>query len=146
MGDSLVPASTSIGFSGVPGMGTGGGGGDGDWNGGRMGKGSGEACRACLLWFLLKCIWSLRNFFMVKTSSNNIMALAFCFRILCSIRHIVEWRWSIVSIFWKAIRPSNSPMSSLKFSRESKITSRDSRFWVCRGCNTYEWSVKEEEV
>ena len=48
MGDSLVPTSTSIGFSGVPGMGTGGGG-DGDWNGGRMGNGSGETCHACPL-------------------------------------------------------------------------------------------------
>ena len=53
--------STSIGFSGVPGIGTGGGGGDGDWNGGRTGKGSGEACHACPLWFFLKCIRSCRD-------------------------------------------------------------------------------------
>ena len=140
------PSSMSIGFSGVPRMGIGGGGGEGDWNGGRMGKGSGEACCARLLWFFLKCIWSLCDFFMVKTSSNNIVAFAFCFCISCSICHIVEWRWSIVSIFWKAIRPSNNLMSSLKFSQESKITSKDSRFWVCRGCSSYEWSVKEEEI
>ena len=49
IGDSLVPASMLIGFSGVPGMGTGGG--DGDGRGGRMGNGLGEACRACPLWF-----------------------------------------------------------------------------------------------
>ena len=127
-------------------MGTGGGGGDGDWNSGRMGKGSGEACRAHLLWFFLKCIRSRHDFFMVRTSLNSIVAFAFCFRISCSICHIVEWRWLIVNIFWKAICPSNSPMSSLKFSQESKIISRDSRFLFCWGCNTYEWSVKEEEI
>ena len=90
MGDSLVPTSTSIGFSGAPGMGTGGGGGDGDWNSGRIGKGSGEGAHP--LWFFLKCIRSHRDFFMVRMSSNNIVAFAFCFRTLCSICHIVEWR------------------------------------------------------
>ena len=144
MGDSLVPVSTSIGFSRVPGMGTGSG--DGDWNGGRTGKGSGEACCARPLWFFLKCIRSRHDFFMVRTSLNSIAAFAFCFRISCSIHRIVEWRWLIVSIFWKAIRPSNSPMSSLKFPQESKITSRDSRFQICWGCNSYEWLVKEEEI
>ena len=49
MGDSTIPSSMSIGFSGVPGTGTGGGGGEGDWNGGRMGKGSGESCHVRLL-------------------------------------------------------------------------------------------------
>ena len=49
IGDSLVPASTLIGFSGVPGMGTGGG--DGDGRGGKMGNGLGETCHACPLWF-----------------------------------------------------------------------------------------------
>ena len=136
MGDSLVPASMSIGFSRVPGMGTGGGGGDGDWKGGRIGRGLGEGCHARLLWFFWKCIWSHRDFFIVRTSSNNIVAFAFCFRISFSIRHIIEWRWSIVSIFWKAIHPSNSPMSSLRFLQESKIVSSDLRFWVCQGCNT----------
>ena len=41
MGDSLVPMSTLIGFSGVPGIGTGGG----DGRGRGMGRGSGEICR-----------------------------------------------------------------------------------------------------
>ena len=49
IGDSAVPSSTLIGFSGVPGTGTGGGGGEGDWNGGRMGKGLGESCCVRLL-------------------------------------------------------------------------------------------------
>ena len=49
IGDSLVPMSMSIGFLGVPGMGTGGG--DGDGRGERIGKGSGETCRARPLWF-----------------------------------------------------------------------------------------------
>ena len=90
IGDSSDPSSTLIGFSGVPGMGTGGGGGDGDWNGGRIGRGSGEFSRACPLWFLLKCIRSRRDFFVVRTLSNSIVAFAFCFRISCSIHHIVE--------------------------------------------------------
>ena len=131
IGDSSDPSSTLIRFSGVPRMGTGGG--DGDWNGGRISRGSGEASRAHLLWFFLKCIQSHCDFFAVRTSSNSIVAFAFCFCILCSICHIVEWMWSIVNIFWKAIHPSNS---SLKFSPESKIVSRDSRFRVSRGCNT----------
>ena len=115
IGDSLDPLSMLIGFSGVPGTGTTGGGGEGDWNGGRTGKGSGEGSRACPLWFLLKCIRSHRDFFACKTLSKSIVALAFCFHISCSIRRIVEWMWSMVSIFWNAIRPSSSPMSSLKF-------------------------------
>ena len=90
IGDSAVPLSTSIGFSGVPGTGTGGGGGEGDQNGGRIGRGSGESCCFRLLWFLLKCIRSRRDFFACKTSSKSIVALAFCFHISCSIRHIVE--------------------------------------------------------
>ena len=65
IGDSLDPSSTSIGFSGVPGMGTGGGNGDGDWNGGRTGRGSGEGSHARPLWFFLKCIRSRRDFFTV---------------------------------------------------------------------------------
>ena len=135
IGDSLDPSLASIGFSGVPGVGTGGGG-DGDQNGGRTGKGSGESCHARPLWFFLKCIQSCCDFFMVRTLLNSIVAFAFCFRISFSIHCIVEWRWLMVSIFWKAIHPSNSPMSSLKFSWESKITSRDSRFQVCHGCST----------
>ena len=127
-------------------MGTSGGGGEGDRNGGRTGRGLGEACCARPLWFFLKCIQSHRDFFAVRMLSKSIVAFAFCFRISCSICHIVEWRWLIVNIFWKAICPSNSPMSSLKFSQESKIISRDSRFLFCWGCNTYEWSVKEEEI
>ena len=146
MGDSSDPLLTLIGFSGEPRTGTGGGGGEGDWNGRRIGKGSGEACCACPLWFFLKCIRSCHDFFIVRTSLNSIVAFAFCFRISFSICLIVEWMWSIVSIFWKAIRLSNSPMSSLKFSRESKMINRDSRFRVCQGCNTYEWSVREEEI
>ena len=99
MGDSLDPSSMSIGFSGVPGTGTGGGGGEGDWNGGRTGKGSGEGSWAHPLWFFLKCILSRRDFFACKTSSKSIVALAFCFFILLSIHRIVEWMWSMVSIF-----------------------------------------------
>ena len=131
IGDSLVPASMSIRFSGVPGMGTGRGGGNGDWNGGRTGKGSGETCLAHPLWFFWKCICSCHDFFIVRTSLNNIVAFAFCFHISCSIRRIVEWRWLMVSIFWKAIHLSKSPMSSLKFSQESRIVSSDSRFRFC---------------
>ena len=116
IGDSLDPASTSIGFSRVPGTGTGGGGGDGDWNGGGIGNGLGEACHARPLWFFWKCIRNHHVFFMVRMSLNSIAAFAFCFRILWSIHCIVEWRWLIVSIFWKAIHLSSSPMSSLKFS------------------------------
>ena len=116
IGDSLDPLLTLIGFSGVPGTGIGGGGGEGDWNGGRIGKGSGESSRAHPLWFLLKCIWSHHDFFACKTSSKSIVAFAFCFHISCSIRHIVEWMWSMVNILWKAICPSNNPISSLKFS------------------------------
>ena len=133
IGDPLDPSSTLIGFSGVPWMGTGGG--DGDWNEGRTGRGLGEGSRARPLWFFLKCIQSRRNFLVVRTSSKSIVAFTFCFCISCSIRRIVEWIWSMVSIFWKAMRPSNSPMSSLKFLRESKIVNRDSRFRVCWGCN-----------
>ena len=44
IGDSAVPSSTLIGFSGVPGTGTGGGGGEGDRNGGSIGNGSGDSC------------------------------------------------------------------------------------------------------
>ena len=99
IGDSAVPSSMLIGFSGVPGTGTGGGGGEGDWNGGRTGRGSGESCCVQLLWFLLKCILSRQDFFACKTSSKSIVALAFCFRISCSIHHIVEWMWSMVNIF-----------------------------------------------
>ena len=90
IGESAVPSSTSIGFLGVPGTGTGGGGGEGDWNGGRMGRGSGDPCRVWLLWFFLKCIRSHRDFFACKTSSKSIVALAFCFHISCSICRIVE--------------------------------------------------------
>ena len=136
IGESAVPSSMLIGFSGVPGTGTGGGGGEGDQNGGRTGRGSGESCCVWLLWFLLKCIRSRRDFFACKTSSKSIVALAFCFCISRSIRRIVEWMWSIVSIFWNAIRPSKRLMSSLKFLRESKMSIKDSRFRVCRGCNT----------
>ena len=142
----VLSASTSIGFSRVPGMGTGGGGGDGDWNGGRISSGSGETCCARPLWFFWKCIHSCRNFFIVRTSLNSIAAFDFCLHISCSICCIVEWRWSIVSIFWKAVCPSNSPTSSLKFSRESRIISSDSRFWVCRGCSSYECLVKDKEI
>ena len=99
IGESAVPSSTLIGFSGVPGTGTGGGGGEGDWNGGRMGKGSGDPCCVRLLWFLLKCILSRRDFFACRMSSKSIVALAFCFLISHSIRRIVEWMWSIVNIF-----------------------------------------------
>ena len=88
IGDSAVPSSTLIGFSGVPGTGTGGGGGEGDRNGGRIGNGSGNSCCVWLLWFLF--ILSRRDFFACRTSSKSIVALAFCFRILCSIRRIVE--------------------------------------------------------
>ena len=49
IGDSVVPSSTSIGFSGVPGTGTGGGGGEGDWKGGRTGMGLGDSCCLRLL-------------------------------------------------------------------------------------------------
>ena len=90
IGDSLDPSSMLIRFSGVPGMGTGSGGGDGDWNGGRMGNGLGETCHARLLWFFWKCIHSCRDFFMVRTLLNSIAAFAFCFRISCSICHIME--------------------------------------------------------
>ena len=90
IGDSAVPSSTLIGFSGVPGTGIGGGGGEGDRKGGRTGKGSGESCCVRLLWFLLKCIQSRHDFFACKTSSKSIVALAFCLRISCSIRRIVE--------------------------------------------------------
>ena len=93
MGDSLVPASTSIGFSGDPGMGTGGGGGgDGDWKGGRIGRGLGEACHARPLWFFWKCIWSCHDFSMVRMLLNSIADFNFCFHISYSICHIVEWR------------------------------------------------------
>ena len=81
IGDSAVPSSMLIGFSGVPGTGIGGGGGEGDRNGGRTGKGSGDSYCVRLLWFLLKCIWSRRDFFACKTSSKSIVALAFCFLI-----------------------------------------------------------------
>ena len=87
-GDSTDPSSTLIRFSGVPGTGTGGG--DGDRNGGSTGRGSGEGSQAHPLWFFLKCIQSLRDFFACKTSSKSIVAFAFCFRISCSICRIVE--------------------------------------------------------
>ena len=90
IGDSSDPSLTLIRFSGVPGMGTGGGDGDGDWNGGRIGRGSGEGSHAHPLWFFLKCIQSRRDFFAVRTLSKSIVAFAFCFRILCPIRQIVE--------------------------------------------------------
>ena len=90
IGDSLDPSSTSIRCSGVPGMGTSGGGGEGDRNGGRTGRGLGEACCARPLWFFLKCIQSHRDFFAVRMLSKSIVAFAFCFRISCSIRRIVE--------------------------------------------------------
>ena len=96
MGDSLDPSSTLMGFSGVPGTGIGG---EGDRNGGRTGKGSGEGSWARPLWFFLKCILSRHDFFACKTLSKSIVALAFCFLISCSICRIVEWMWSMVSIF-----------------------------------------------
>ena len=136
IGDSVDPSSTLIGFSGVPGTGIGGGGGEGDRNGGRTGRGSGEVCRARPLWFFLKCMWSHHDFFAVRILSKSMVAFAFCFHILCSIHRIVEWMWSITSIFWNAIHPSKRPISSLKFSWESKMVSRDSRFRVCHGCST----------